>query len=99
MFAQTKAGHLVHILSTALAGQVVTQELTPPNPHVVELYGHLLIQVLVAVVTIWATVRKALQKPEAVVKLPVAAVPVVVPESALSDAEGTPVADAQKPLP
>ena len=99
-FAQTKAGHLLHILGTALAGQVVTQELAPPNPRVVEMYGHLLIQVLVAVVTIWATVRKALQKPEEVVKLPVAVVPVAVPDSAVADtANGLSVAESKQPLP
>lgn len=99
-FAQTKAGHLLHILGTALAGQVVTQELTPPNPQVVEMYGHLLIQVLVAVVTIWATVRKALQKPEEVVKLPVAVVPVTVPDSAAAEAEGGVLGtEIKQPLP
>ncbi|MFD1469387.1 hypothetical protein ACFQ48_14240 [Hymenobacter caeli] len=75
LFADTKTGHLLHIIGTALAGQVLTQELAPVNPHVIEVYSHLVIQVLVAVVTIWATIRKTLQKPEAVVKLPAAAVP------------------------
>lgn len=74
-FADTKAGHLLHILSTALAGQVLTQELAPANPHVIEMYGHLVIQVIVAAVTIWATIQKAMQRPEAVVKLPAAVVP------------------------
>ena len=99
-FAQTKAGHLLHILGTALAGQVVTQELAPPNPHVVEMYGHLLIQVLVAVVTIWSTVRKALQKPEEVVKLPVTVVPVAVPDATTAVVEvGGPAAESQLPTP
>ena len=75
IFADTKAGHLVHILGTALVGQVLTQGLEPVSPHTIELYGHLFIQVVVALVTIWATVRKALQQPETVVKLPVAVVP------------------------
>ena len=44
-FADTKTGHLLHILGTALAGQVLTQELAPANPHAIELYGHLVIQV------------------------------------------------------
>lgn len=74
-FADTKAGHLLHIFGTALAGQVLALELAPANPQLIEMYSHLVIQVLVAVVTIWATIRKALQKPEAVVKLPVAAAP------------------------
>ncbi|OGX88591.1 hypothetical protein [Hymenobacter glacialis] len=68
-FADTKTGHLLHILGTALAGQVLTQELAPANPHIIEMYGHLVIQVIVAAVTIWATIRKAMQRPEAVVKL------------------------------
>lgn len=42
----------------------------PPDPDKIENYGHLIIQGLVAIVTIWATVRKALQKPESVVKVP-----------------------------
>ena len=39
--------------------------------RVVETCGHLIIQALVAIVTIWAAVRKALQKSESVVKVPV----------------------------
>ena len=64
IFADTKTGHLLHILGTALAGQVLTQELAPANPHTIEMYGHLVIQVIVAAVTIWATIRKAMQRPE-----------------------------------
>lgn len=70
MFSSSKAGHLTHIFSTALLGQVVSSGLTPPDPTTIENYGHLIIQALVAIVTIWATVRKALQKPETVVKVP-----------------------------
>ncbi len=66
MFGSTKAGHMAQIVSTALLGQVVSSGLTPPDPSVVENYGHLIIQALVALVTIWATVRKALQKPQVV---------------------------------
>ena len=76
MFSSTKAGHLAHIGVTALLGQVASHELVPPDPTVVENYGRLIIQALVALVTIWATVRKALQKPEEVVKVPVEMVPV-----------------------
>ena len=70
MFSSTKAGHLAHIGVTALLGQVASHELVPPDPTVVENYGRLIIQALVALVTIWATVRKALQKPEEVVSGP-----------------------------
>ncbi len=74
LFSSTKAGHLGQIISTAVFGQVLTQSLIPPDPGQIEMYGHLVIQVLVAVVTIWATIRKALQKPETVVKVPADAV-------------------------
>lgn len=70
MFGSTKVGHMAHILSTALLGQVAGNELAPPDPDKIESCGHLIIQVLVGIVTIWATVRKALQKPETVVKVP-----------------------------
>ena len=77
MFSSTKAGHLTHIGMTALLGQVASHELVPPDPTAIENYGRLIIQALVAFVTIWATVRKALQKPEEVVKMPAEVVPVV----------------------
>jgi hypothetical protein len=92
LFSSTKAGHIGQILSTALFGQVVSNSLTPPAPGQIELYGHLVIQVLVAVVTIWATIRKALQKPEAMVKVPADVVPVisaaVVPSGSAVPASG-----------
>ena len=74
LFSSTKTGHLAHILTTAFLGQVTSQGLVPPDPSTIENYGHLIIQALMAMVTIWATVRKALQKPEAVVKVPAAMV-------------------------
>ncbi|HEX8429315.1 hypothetical protein [Hymenobacter sp.] len=70
MFSSTKAGHLAHIFATSFLGQVAGNELVPPDPDKIEQYGHLVIQALVAIVTIWATVRKALQKSEVVVKIP-----------------------------
>ncbi len=76
MFSSTKAGHLAHIGMTAFLGQVASHELVPPDPTKIENYGHLIIQALVAIVTIWATVRKALQRPEEVVRVPVEVVPV-----------------------
>ena len=89
-FADTKAGHLLHIFGTALAGQVLALELAPANPQLIEMYSHLVIQVLVAVITIWATIRKTLQKPEAVVKLPAAVVPVVAaPSYPIANAPGS----------
>ena len=91
MFSSTKAGHLAHILVTALVGQVASNELTPPDPGKIEEYGHLIIQALVAIVTIWATVRKALQKPENVVKAPV--VGVVAGPAVPTDTAATSAAD------
>ena len=79
MFSSTKAGHLAHIGVTALLGQVASHELVPPDPTAVENYGRLIIQALVALVTIWATVRKALQKPEEVVRVPAEAQPLSKP--------------------
>ena len=93
MFSSTKAGHLAHIFATALIGQVASNELTPPDPDKIENYGHLLIQALVAIVTIWATVRKALQKPETVVKAPVVGV-VAAPAVPAADTTATSAADA-----
>ena len=60
--------------------------------------GHLVIQVIVAAVTIWATIRKAMQRPEAVFKLPASGLPVAAgassPAAAASPAE--PTADVGK---
>ena len=74
MFSSTKTGHMAHIIAASLLGQAAGQGLVPPDPSKIENYGHLIIQALVAVVTIWATVRKAMQKPENVVKAPVVGV-------------------------
>ncbi|NML65915.1 hypothetical protein HHL22_11930 [Hymenobacter sp. RP-2-7] len=56
---------------SGLLGDAVVNQLTPPSPDQIQAWGSMVIQFLVAVVTIWATIRKALQKPEAVVKVPV----------------------------
>ena len=79
MFSSTKAGHLAHIGVAALLGQVASHELIPPDPTVVENYGRLIIQALVALVTIWATVRKALQKTQEVVSIPAETQPLSKP--------------------
>ena len=92
MFSSTKTGHLAHIFATALVGQVASNELTPPDPDKIENFGHLIIQALVAIVTIWATVRKALQKPENVVKGPVVGV-VAVPAAAVAELTISPGTD------
>lgn len=90
MFSSTKTGHMAHILATALLGQVAGNELVPPDPGTVEQYGHLIIQALVAIVTIWATVRKAMQRPEAVVKYPA-----VVPAETVPVAPASPDGEAE----
>ncbi len=84
LFSTNKVGHFAQILSTGLLGQVVSQNLTPPDPSQVELYGHLVIQILVAVVTIWATIRKTLQTPESVLRVPVASVTAVAAPATLT---------------
>ncbi|WP_199243512.1 hypothetical protein [Hymenobacter sedentarius] len=76
---------------TALVGQLASAGLVPPDPDKIENYGHLIIQALVALVTIWATVRKALQRPEAMVKLPAEGV-VAVAEAAVASEPGASVA-------
>ena len=91
MFSSTKSGHFAHIMVTALVGQMASQGLVPPDPDKIESYGHLIIQALVALVTIWATVRKALQRPEAVVKLPAEGV-VAAAEAAAATESVAPVA-------
>ncbi|GAA4382102.1 hypothetical protein [Hymenobacter koreensis] len=92
MFSSTKAGHMAHIMLTSVVGQVAGNELVPPDPSTIEQYGNLIIQALVAIVTIWATVRKALQRPEAVVKVSAEALPMVKSEmagQAAQDGSGT----------
>ena len=56
-------GHFAQILSSGLLGDFVVNQLTPPTPDEVQAWGSMIIQLLVALVTIWATIRKALQKP------------------------------------
>jgi hypothetical protein len=77
LFSSSKTGHYAHILTSGLLGDVVVNQLTPPDPAVIQQWGSMIIQFLVAAVTIWATVRKALQKPESVVKVPADVVPVI----------------------
>ena len=70
MLFSSKPGHFAQILSSGLLGDFVVNQLTPPTPDEVQAWGSMIIQFLVAVVTIWATIRKALQKPEKVVQAP-----------------------------
>jgi hypothetical protein len=63
MLFSSKMGHFAQILSSGLLGDFVVNQLTPPTPDEVQAWGSMIIQLLVALVTIWATIRKALQKP------------------------------------
>lgn len=84
LFSSSKTGHYAHILTSGLLGDVVVNQLTPPDPAVIQQWGSMIIQFLVAAVTIWATVRKALQKPEEVLKVPAAAVAAVAAPATIS---------------
>lgn len=72
MFSSSKAGHLAQILAGGITSQVIASETVLPTPEQVTNIGHLIIQFLVAGFTIWATIKKARQQPEQVVKAPVA---------------------------
>jgi hypothetical protein len=87
MLFSSKTGHFAQILSSGLLGDFVVNQLTPPTPDQIQAWGSMIIQFLVAVVTIWATIRKALQKPEAVVRVP--ATPVAVGASAPTGSSST----------
>jgi hypothetical protein len=84
LFSSSKAGHYAQLITTGLLGDVVVNQLTPPDPAVIQQWGSMIIQFLVAAVTIWATIRKALQKPEAVLKVPAAAVAAVAAPATIS---------------
>ena len=73
-FSSAKTGHLGQILSTGVFGEIIVNQLAPPTPDQIQAWGSMVIQVLVGIVTIWATIRKALQKPEAVLKVPAGSV-------------------------
>ncbi len=90
LFSTSKTGHLGQILSTGFLAQVVSTNLTPPDPGTIELYGHLVIQVLVALVTIWATIRKTMQKPEEVLRVPAASVAAVAAPATLTVTSASP---------
>lgn len=82
LFSSAKTGHLGQILSTGVFGEIIVNNLTPPTPDQVQAWGSMVIQVLVGIVTIWATIRKALQKPESVLKMPAGSVAAVAAPAA-----------------
>ena len=97
MFASTKAGHLAHILTTSLMGSLLTSELEAPTPSEIEAYGHLIIQTLVGLVTIWTMIRKSLQQPEKVMQMPAAATTVVVAPGPAVEVSGAPAVTPTPP--
>ena len=84
LFSSSKLGHIGQILSTGAVWEIGTSAFTPPTANEIETFVHVVIQVVVGIVTVVATVRKMLQKPETVVKLPAVGV-VAVPAPALAD--------------
>ena len=70
LFSSSKLGHIGQILSTGAVWEIGTSAFTPPAASEIETFVHVVIQVVVGVVTVVATVRKMFQKPETVVKLP-----------------------------
>ena len=79
LFSSSKLGHIGHILSTGAVWEIGTSAFTPPTANEIETIVHVIIQVIVGIVTIYATVQKMFQKPETVVKLPAVGAVVVPP--------------------
>jgi len=87
IFSSSKFGQEVEILATGALGQLGISTFTPPTSGEIETFVHTLVQVVVGLVTIYATVRKLFQQPESVVKLPAAgAVAVAVPPAPAASA-------------
>lgn len=91
LFSSSKLGHIGQIISTGAVWEIGTSAFTPPTANEVETFVHVVIQVIVGIVTIYATVRKMFQKPEAVVKLPAEGTLIVPPVSpAAASVESSP---------
>ncbi|MBU6122257.1 hypothetical protein [Hymenobacter siberiensis] len=73
-FSSSKFGQTVQILASGALGQIGINTFTPPTAGEIESFVHIVVQVIVGVVTIYATVRKMYQHPETVVQLPAAVV-------------------------
>jgi|GEM_PF-3858790 len=67
MFPNSRRGHLATIFLNFLGGETLLAAVVPPSPQQIEMWAHLITQFAIAVVTIWAAVRKAMQKPEKVI--------------------------------
>ena len=70
LFSSSKIGHISQILATGAVWEFGTTAFTPPTAGEIETFVHVVIQVVVGIVTVVATIRKMFQKPETVVKLP-----------------------------
>ena len=78
-FSSSKLGQSVQILASGALGQIGINTFTPPTAGEIESFVHIVVQVIVGVVTIYATVRKMFQQPQAVVQLPAAVVVTAAP--------------------
>ncbi len=95
LFSSSKLGHISQILATGAVWEFGTTAFTPPTAGEIETFVHVVIQVVVGIVTVVATIRKMFQKPETVVKLPaVGAVAVPAAPTAEPVAPVTPIADS-----
>lgn len=93
MFSSSKLGHIGQILSTGAVWEIGTSAFTPPTASEIETFVHVVIQVVVGVVTVVATVRKMFQKPETVVKLPAVGAVAVPMAATTTEPEAATAAD------
>lgn len=89
LFSSSKLGHIGQMLTVFGAWEVGSSAFTPPTANEIETFVHIVVQVVVGLVTIYATVRKMFQKPETVVKLPAVGA-VVTPLAAPASGAPTP---------
>ena len=92
LFSSSKLGHIGQIISTGAVWEIGTSAFTPPTANEIETFVHVVIQGVVGIATIYATVRKMFQKPETVVMLPAVgavAAPVAPPAAAPGEASPT----------
>ena len=71
VFSSTRLGQSAQILFAGVLGEVGINTFTLPTAGEIETFVHVVVQVVVGLVTIYATVRKMFQRPETVIKLPV----------------------------
>lgn len=59
----SKAAHLLQIVAAGLIGDAGITTFQVPSPDDVQKYGSLILQAIVTLVTVYATLKKAFQKP------------------------------------